>query len=49
VGGPTARISRGCCAWSRAPWTTLNRSTHAAEACWGNHVTASLPGQLAWH
>jgi len=31
--GATAGISRGCCAWSRAHWTVLNTSTHAAEAC----------------
>jgi hypothetical protein len=34
--GPAARISHRCCAWSRnpgRPWTTLNRSTHAAGAC----------------
>ncbi len=31
--GPSARISPNCCAWSRTPWTVLNTSTHAAEAC----------------
>jgi hypothetical protein len=31
--GAAAGINRGCCAWSRTPWTGVTGEAHAAEAC----------------